>query len=181
MTGAIRAGGLLGAIVNDWTLSGIVTLQSGMPFAVTQATNTNAFAGFGTQRPNLVGDPTLPADERSRSRWFNTSAFAAAPQFTLGSASRNPVRGPAYRNVDIGLARRLPLRLDPRRRTPRRDLQRHQHAAARHTERRVRLGRVRDDHHGRRPARRATGGEVPVLTGSPAWAVNLSSPAAYYQ
>ncbi len=105
----MHAGGLLGAIVNDWTISGIVTLQSGLPFAVTQATNTNAFAGFGTQRPNLVGEPELPADERSRSRWFNTSAFAAAPQFTLGTASRNPVRGPAYRNVDVGLARRLPL------------------------------------------------------------------------
>ena len=32
---------------------------------IAQATNNNAFAGFGTQRPNLIGDPTLPADERS--------------------------------------------------------------------------------------------------------------------
>ena len=37
----------------------IVTLQSGVPVAVTQTTNFNAFAGFGVQRPNLVGDPTL--------------------------------------------------------------------------------------------------------------------------
>ena len=44
---------------------------------MTQTTNNNAFAGFGTQRPNLIGDPTLPADERSVSRWFNTAAFAA--------------------------------------------------------------------------------------------------------
>ena len=43
---------------------GIVTLQSGVPVAVTQTTNFNAFAGFGVQRPNLVGDPELPADER---------------------------------------------------------------------------------------------------------------------
>ncbi len=49
--------GLLGALVNDWTLTGVLTLQSGMPIAVTQATNNNAFAGFGTQRPNLIGDP----------------------------------------------------------------------------------------------------------------------------
>ena len=77
-----RAAGVLGALVNDWTLTGVLTLQSGIPIAVTQTTNNNAFAGFGTQRPNLIGDPTLPADERSVSRWFNTSAFAAAPQFT---------------------------------------------------------------------------------------------------
>jgi hypothetical protein len=106
---AHRPRGWVGAFLNDWTLSTIVTLQSGVPIAVTQATNFNAFAGFGTQRPNLVGDPTLPGDERSPSRWFNTSAFASAPQFTLGSASRNPVRGPSYRNIDLVVMRRVPV------------------------------------------------------------------------
>ena len=81
-----------------------------MPVAVTQTTNFNAFAGFGVQRPNLVGDPTLPADQRTPSQWFNTAAFAVAPQFTIGSASRNPVRGPSYRDVDLALMRRMPHR-----------------------------------------------------------------------
>jgi hypothetical protein len=90
-----RASGLLGAVVNDWTVTGVLTLQSGIPLAITQTTNNNAFAGFGTQRPNLIGDPTLPAGERSVGRWFNTSAFAAAPAFTIGTSSRNPIRGPA--------------------------------------------------------------------------------------
>jgi hypothetical protein len=93
--------------VNDWTLSGVVTLQSGVPIAVTQVTNNNAFAGFGTQRPNLVGNPTLPAEERTAARWFDTSAFATAPQFTIGSSSRNPVRGPGFRSLDLALMRRL--------------------------------------------------------------------------
>ena len=92
-----------------WTAGGIVTLQSGIPVAVTQSTNFNAFAGFGTQRPNLTGDPSLRADERSAARWFDTSAFTVAPQFTLGNASRNPVRGPAYRNVDVMVSRRVRL------------------------------------------------------------------------
>jgi hypothetical protein len=102
--------GLLGMIASDWMLASVVTLQSGMPFAVTQQTNFNAFAGFGTQRPNLVGDPELPGDQRTTGRWFNTAAFEVAPQFTLGTASRNPVRGPGYRNVDLAISRRLPLR-----------------------------------------------------------------------
>jgi hypothetical protein len=101
--------GILGMLGRDWTLSTIVTLQSGIPVAVTQTTNFNAFAGFGTQRPNLAGDPELPAGERTPSRWFNTAAFAIAPQFTLGSASRNPVRGPSYRNVDLAISRRVAL------------------------------------------------------------------------
>ena len=96
-------------IVNGWSLAGILTLQSGVPIAVTQSTNNNAFAGFGVQRPNLVGDPTLPSDQQTVSRWFNTRAFATAPQFTIGTASRNPVRGPHYRNLDVALVRRVPL------------------------------------------------------------------------
>ncbi len=96
--------------LRNWSVTGIFTLQSGLPIAVTQSTNHNAFAGFGIQRPNLVGDPTLPSDERTVSRWFNTAAFATAPQFTLGSASRNPVRGPGYRNLDVALSRRVPMR-----------------------------------------------------------------------
>jgi hypothetical protein len=55
----------------------------------------------------FVGDPTLPADERTPACWFNTAAFAAANQFTIGSASRNPVRGPSYRNVDLAVMRRV--------------------------------------------------------------------------
>ena len=101
--------GVVGALVNDWTLAGIVSLQSGTPVAVTQATNFNSFAGFGTQRPNLVGDPALPADQRSAARWFNTSAFEVAPQFTIGTSSRNPVRGPACRNIDLALIREVGL------------------------------------------------------------------------
>lgn len=104
-----RPSGVWGALVSDWTLTAIATMQSGMPIAVTQAVNFNAFAGFGVQRPNLVADPDLPAGERSVGRWFNTDAFATAPQFTLGSSSRNPVRGPGYRNLDLAVIRRVRL------------------------------------------------------------------------
>src|SRR5262245_4177372 len=107
-SGRARQGhGALGAVINDWNVSALVTLQSGMPVAVTQTTNNNAFAGFGTQRPNLVGDPTLPADQRTPGHWFNTAAFVPAGPFTLGTASRNPVRGPSYRDVDVAFTRRI--------------------------------------------------------------------------
>jgi hypothetical protein len=96
--------------VGGWTIAPVVTLQSGMPLAVTQATNFNAFAGFGTQRPNQVGDPALPASERTTARWFDTAAFSAAPRFTIGTSSRNPVRGPAYRSVDLAVVRHLRVR-----------------------------------------------------------------------
>ena len=98
---------LKGAIMGGWEVAGIVTLQSGLPLAVTQVTNFNAFAGFGTQRPNLVADPSLSSSERTTARYFNTAAFTIAPQFTIGNSSRNPVRGPTYRNADVALIKRI--------------------------------------------------------------------------
>jgi hypothetical protein len=98
-----------GPVLGGWQISGIATLQSGVPLALTQVTNFNAFAGFGTQRPNRLADPRLPASERSVARWFDTHAFRVAPQFTLGDSSRNPVRGPGYRNLDLALSRRVPF------------------------------------------------------------------------
>ncbi|NUN00191.1 MAG: TonB-dependent receptor [Bryobacteraceae bacterium] len=84
-----------------WRLAGLLRAQSGSPIAVTQQPNLNAFAGFGIQRPNRLRDPNLPADQRSTAHWFNTSAFTAARQFAIGNSSRNPVRGPGYRTIDL--------------------------------------------------------------------------------
>lgn len=102
--------GFMGHFLSRWEVAGIVTLQSGLPLAVTQATNFNAFAGFGTQRPNRVANPELPSSQRSTAQFFNTAAFQIAPQFTLGTSSRNPVRGPSLRNLDLGLIKRTSLR-----------------------------------------------------------------------
>jgi hypothetical protein len=106
----VNPAGVLGAFTNGWQVTGILTLQSGMPFPITQTTNFNAFAGFGVQRPKVVASPNLPSDQRAPKRWFNTSAFEVAPQFTLGNASRNPVRGPAYRDADIAFIKHTRLR-----------------------------------------------------------------------
>ncbi|HEX7960233.1 MAG TPA: carboxypeptidase regulatory-like domain-containing protein, partial [Terriglobales bacterium] len=95
------------ALASGWQLAGIVTLQSGMPVAITQATNFNSFAGFGVERPNVVANPNLPSDQQSPGEWFNTAAFAVAPQFTLGNASRNPVRGPNYHDADVALIKHI--------------------------------------------------------------------------
>jgi carboxypeptidase family protein len=107
---SLNPSGGWGVLADGWQITGIVQLQSGMPFAVTQTTNFNAFAGFGVQRPNVVASPNLPSDQRSPAKWFNTAAFQAAPQFTLGNASRNPVRGPDYRDADIAFIKHTGIR-----------------------------------------------------------------------
>ncbi len=105
----LASSGIADTFLGGWQLNAIFSLQSGMPVTVTQATNLNSFAGFSIQRPNLVGRPSLSPGDRTPARFFNTSAFATAPQFTIGSASRNPVRGPAYRNLDLALVKHTTL------------------------------------------------------------------------
>jgi hypothetical protein len=107
------SGGAMSEIFGGYQLDLISSLQSGMPVTVTQSTNFNSFAGFALQRPNIVGNPAYPG-KRSPAQFFNVAAFQTAPQFTLGSASRNPVRGPSYRDLDIALVKhtRLPLAVD---------------------------------------------------------------------
>ncbi len=97
--------GLANVALGGWALNSIMTLQSGMPVTVTQATNNNAFAGFSLQRPNIAANPKLASNARTPQAFFNTAAFAAAPTFAIGTASRNPVRGPAYRDLDVALVK----------------------------------------------------------------------------
>jgi hypothetical protein len=103
------SGGIADSVFGGWSLNTIFLLQSGMPVTVTQATNNNAFAGFALQRPNLVGRPSLSPGDRTPARFFNTGAFATAPQFAIGTASRNPVRGPAYRDLDLAVVKHTTL------------------------------------------------------------------------
>jgi len=104
-----RSSGIANLALGGWALNAIYQMQSGMPVTVTQATNNNAFAGFALQRPNLVASPSLAPAARTPAHYFNTAAFATAPQFVIGNASRNPVRGPAYRDLDFALVKHTQL------------------------------------------------------------------------
>lgn len=86
--------------VSGWQIAGLVRVQAGDAVAVTQAANNNSSLGFAVQRPNRTGDPNQ-LEGRSVARYFNTTAFTAAPQFVIGSSSRNPVRGPGLQDADL--------------------------------------------------------------------------------
>ncbi|MFN0103651.1 MAG: TonB-dependent receptor domain-containing protein [Bryobacteraceae bacterium] len=91
---------------------GITALQSGQPFTPIlrfDNSNTGNTGGtFGSDRPNLAGDPRL--DNPAPERWFNTAAFSLAPRYTFGSSGRNVVRGPSFASLDLSVARRIPVR-----------------------------------------------------------------------
>ncbi len=99
------------ALLNDWTVSGIFTLQSGTPLTVTSGQDRN-FDGITTDRPDIIGDPTLDsgrAREELIEQWFNTTVFALPAAGLDGTSGRSIIDGPGYRNVDLGLFRDVSL------------------------------------------------------------------------
>ena len=95
--------------IDGWRIAGLVRAQSGDAVAVTQATNNNSSLGFAVQRPNRIGDPNQ-LDGRGVAKYFNTAAFTAAPQFAIGTSSRNPVRGPGLQNADLMIGKTFRVR-----------------------------------------------------------------------
>ena len=106
----IPTGGLEGVlkhIVGGWQTTGIVTLETGRPFNITLAQDiANVGARGSFQRPNLVGDPFPNGWTKTygpAGLYFDPAAFAAPAAFTFGNLGRNALRGPGFKNFDLGL------------------------------------------------------------------------------
>jgi hypothetical protein len=91
------------AFLGGWQLAALVTMRTGIPFTVvTSGGITNA---GGADRPNRIGNGTLPGSQQTIDHWFDTSAFVVQPQFTYGNAGRNILFGPGLRNLDLSLSK----------------------------------------------------------------------------
>ncbi len=101
---------LLDRIAGGWKTGLISTYQAGSPFTVYNSVNlTNGFTP-GAIRADLIGDPSLPADSRKLSRWFNTDAFRAPAAYRFGTAGRSILTGPGTVNVDTSFIKSFPIR-----------------------------------------------------------------------
>jgi hypothetical protein len=96
-------------LASGWELSGITTVQSGSPFTVKLSVDASNTGNTGNDRPNLVGDPYLPASERSVDRWFDKTAFEIPKTGTFGNVGRNTMTGPGMHNWDVSLSKRMPV------------------------------------------------------------------------
>ncbi len=94
-------------LIGGWQTTGIWTLETGRPFNITLPfDNANVGARGNFQRPNLVGDPYPSGWTKTYGpggQYFNPAAFAAAPAFQFGNLGRNVLRGPGFKNFDIGM------------------------------------------------------------------------------
>lgn len=98
--------GLARNLLHGWQVSGITSLNSGLPLTVS-IPGDRAGVGSTGQRPNLVA----PVERlMTLARWFNTEAFANPALTTFGNASRSIVRGPGINNWDFSLSKRFVVR-----------------------------------------------------------------------
>jgi hypothetical protein len=116
----------LGALLDNWQLSGITTAQTGSLY-------TPGFSWTGTSASlpaplqtgstdsawiNVLSDPYLPKSQRTFDKNFNTAAFVppmpcnSANQTTacFGNAGRNILTGPGYSNWDMTLSKNIPIK-----------------------------------------------------------------------
>jgi hypothetical protein len=94
--------------LGGWALSGITTFQSG--FSLTPGLTPNScVCGNNLAVPNVSKNPRLDVSQRNFSRWFDTSAFSAPAQYTVGNAGRGLIYGPHTFNTDLSGTKRFPL------------------------------------------------------------------------
>lgn len=98
---------VLNWLAGGWDVSGVYLIQSGMPLQVTQNGGT---IWNGTQRPNLIGDPSTSGPVQDRlNNYFNRAAFSQPPEDVPGSAPRNlNYRGPGIKTLDGALLKSIP-------------------------------------------------------------------------
>lgn len=99
--------GLPAILLKDWQINGILVLQSGLTFTVFNAA-ARANTGGG-DRPHRLAKGTLPPEQRSVSRWFDTAAFSQQPLFEIGNAGRNILFGPGTKQLDISVFKHVRL------------------------------------------------------------------------
>ena len=112
---------ILGALLNDWTITGMTRIQSGPPLVFTMGTDV---AQNGILQPNgqyalLVAGATADEVRRDHSSredmvnaFFNTAAFVplnSVPRGIYGDARRGLIYGPADATTDFAILRNIDL------------------------------------------------------------------------
>ena len=116
--------GLTHTLLGAWSISGIITVQTGVPINVTNGTTYSDAAGLGNgvgtaSRPDLIGDSgTVTAAQKSAAAaggvfgplYYNPAAFSLPVGLTYGNVGRNSLYLPGRTNFDFGLFKRFPIR-----------------------------------------------------------------------
>jgi len=93
--------------LGGWELAGLSTFQSGHPFDIFSSLDSQ-YTGL-TNRPDLVGNPAIPAGAPRNETGPPITAFAVQPYGYPGSLGRNTFTGPTLFNTDVTLLKNARL------------------------------------------------------------------------
>ncbi len=113
LPGAYHGGsGFAKGLVNSWSVSGIVTLQSGVPFSILGSDSLFALTQADLKPGRTVQSAIKSGNVVDRLQdYFDTSAFAAPTAYTtdFGTLGRNIIRGPKQINTDLSIFKAFPV------------------------------------------------------------------------
>jgi hypothetical protein len=103
-------------VLGGWQLNAIATLQTGTPFNVTAADNSQT-GGSHAAYANCSGDPFAGAtsdrgqvaNPNSAAHFISASGFSKPTTGTFGSCRPRMFHGPGGRNVDLSVFKQFPL------------------------------------------------------------------------
>jgi hypothetical protein len=96
----LKRTGLMDSVLGGWTMSGIVTYQSGFPFSPLVSGDI-ANVGQFSMRPDRIGSGEI--SHPTPDMWFDPSAFTVPQRFTWGNAGKGILRQDSYSNIDFGV------------------------------------------------------------------------------
>jgi len=107
---------LVNSTLGGWEVSGIVTIESGLPINLSAGTGVSDFLGSGaSSRPDLVGTISYPHTPvtctptcHQEIQYF-ANVFAAPGKGTWGNLGHNALRGPGRDNWDMSLFKNFTL------------------------------------------------------------------------
>jgi len=99
-------------LTQNWHLSTIYQIQTGMPFTISvfgDTANSGTVLGENPVRANATGQPVFAPGTHTADKWFNPAAFAAPAAFMYGNVGRNSVYGPGMQTLDLAIERAFRL------------------------------------------------------------------------
>jgi hypothetical protein len=98
-------------LADGWSLSGIVTLQSGFPFSPQLGYNpTGNGDSRNPARPQLNPDFHGSLYPNAVQQWFDPAAFIAPAPGTFGNTSRDWLIGPGLKDADLSVSKNILIR-----------------------------------------------------------------------
>ena len=94
-------------VIGGWQASGILTIQSGLPFSIT-TTDLSQTGGDHSMRANQTCDGNRPQGQ-SFTHWFNTSCYVQPGQYQFGNEQRDNLIGPRTTNLDMSFFKAFAL------------------------------------------------------------------------